>query len=202
MLIDVMRHGSTGRSGFLDGRTDRALVDEGWAQFYAQTAGRGWPRIVTSPLMRARVAAELLAAEARVPLAVDAGWAEYDFGAWDGRARAEIEATADGAAALAAFYADPLAHPPPGGEGWVDFSSRVEEALLRVVRSEAGPVLVVTHAGPLRLALAIATGIDRSSLWALRISYGTRVRLNAGLGKDGQIWGEIIEIAQPCGLEV
>ncbi len=201
MLIDLMRHGSTGRSGFLDGRTDPALTDAGWAQIRAQTIERRWARIVASPLQRARVAAEALAAETGASLTVDAGWAEYDFGAWDGRARAEIEAEPGGAAALAAFYADPVKHAPPGGERWASFEIRVLQALRHAVNLAEGPVLVVSHAGPLRLALSLATGLERHSLWALRIGYGTRVRLNAGLDADGRLWGEIVELVQPVSSE-
>lgn len=202
MLIDFLRHGSTGRRGFLDGRTDRVLVAEGWAQFEVQTRGRRWSKIVTSPLQRARVAAERLAAATGMPLEIDGGWTEYDFGAWDGRARAEIEKTAEGAASLAAFYADPVAHAPPGGEPWLSYEARVSDALRRVVSSAEGPVLVVSHAGPIRLALSLATGLDRNNLWALRIGYGTRLRLNAGLAADGQVWGEIVDLVQPVASEV
>jgi alpha-ribazole phosphatase len=60
-----------------------------------------------------------------------------------------------------------------------------------------GPVLVVTHAGPIRAAISHACGIAWASTWAMRIGYATRIRLNLGLTPEGEVWGEIIEIVQP-----
>jgi alpha-ribazole phosphatase len=194
-----MRHGSTGRAGILDGRTDPALTSEGWAVFKEQTNGKSWSCIITSPRRRAYVAAHELAAKAEIPLITDKNWAEYDFGQWDGRARAEIEATRDGKKALADFYADPVAHCPPDGEPWLDFSARISSALLRSVElnNGASPVLVVTHAGPIRHALALATGMPDADTWAFRIAYGTRLRLEVGRGPGGEVWAEIVELEQP-----
>jgi alpha-ribazole phosphatase len=197
MLIDLMRHGSTGRSGFLDGRTDPELTPEGWVAFEAQTRGRQWSHIVSSPRRRAHAAAEGLAATTTTPLTTDNGWAEYDFGAWDGRGRSEIEQDSAGRESLAKFYADPIAHPPPGAEPWLAFAARVSAALHRVIDLGNGPVLVVTHAGPIRQALALATGITHTHTWAFRIAYGTRLRLKIGRGVKRELWAEIIELVQP-----
>ena len=197
MLIDLLRHGNAGRSGYLVGRTDPALVDEGWAQFDAQTVGRSWTSIVSSPRQRAHAAAEKLSAKSDIPLRIDHDWAEYDFGDWDGLKRSDIEADTAGRTALAAFYADPIRNPAPGGEDWSDYEARIQHALLRVVADAAGPTLIVTHAGPVRLAVALATGIERDSLWALRIGYGTRIRLHVEMGANNKPWAEIVEITQP-----
>ncbi len=197
MLIDLIRHGSTGRSGFLDGLTDTELIAEGWAAFETQTRGHQWSHIITSPRQRAHAAATKLAGATKCPLTIDDGWAEYNFGDWDGRARCEIEHDAVGRAALANFYADPAAHPPPGAEPWPAFAARVSAALQRAVDCGSGPVLVVTHAGPIRQTLALATGMAHTNTWALRIGYGTRLRLNIGRAPDGALWAEILELVQP-----
>ncbi len=83
MLIDLLRHGATGRDGYLDGRTVHTLSVKGWAQFKSQTADRSWPTIVTSPLLRAREAAEGLAGARNLALRVDDDGADLDFGVWD-----------------------------------------------------------------------------------------------------------------------
>jgi alpha-ribazole phosphatase len=197
MLIDLIRHGNTGRSGYLDGRTDPELTAPGRTQFEAQVRGYAWSRIVTSPRRRAHAAAARLAAATHTPLGIDGDWAEYDFGAWDGCDRAKIEGDTAGAAALAAFYRDPVAHPPPDAEPWQTFSTRVSTALHRVLDSGAGPLLIVTHAGPIRMALSLATGIPHAHTWAFRISYATRLRLNVGRDADNKLWAEVIELAQP-----
>jgi len=65
MMVDLLRHGATGRAGYIDGRSDWPLTDAGWHQMQRQTAGRRWTAIVASPLRRAREPAErLLSAKA------------------------------------------------------------------------------------------------------------------------------------------
>jgi alpha-ribazole phosphatase len=198
MLIDLLRHGTTGREGYLDGRTDHVLSAEGWVQFGSQTEHRSWPSIVSSPLLRARAAAEALARARNLAPRIDDDWAELDFGIWDGRPRSELEAEPAMHATLAAFYRDPSANPPPGGESWASLETRIARALSRLADpASPGPALVVTHAGPMRAALCQVCGLSFDSLWALRIGFGTRIRLNFEVAADTQVWGEIVEISQP-----
>jgi alpha-ribazole phosphatase len=198
MQIDLLRHGTTGRDGYLDGRTDAPLSELGWQQFSKQTKDGTWPLVVSSPLARARLAAEHYARRADCTLRIEADWAELDFGQWDGRARTEIAAEPEGAALLDSFYADPAVFAAPGGEKWIGLQQRVSLALDRLLAApELAPVLVVTHAGAIRAALAQLLGWPLQSLWSLRIHPATRIRLEAGRSKDGTRWGEIVEILQP-----
>jgi alpha-ribazole phosphatase len=125
----------------------------------------------------------------------DANWAEFDFGAWDG-----CRADALPADAVAAFHADPLRNPPPGGEDWEAFGRRIADAL-QALLVDAGesraPRLVVSHAGALRMALSQACGLPLAALWSLRIDYGTRLRLRLEAADDGHLWGELLELVQP-----
>jgi alpha-ribazole phosphatase len=153
---------------------------------------------VTSPLRRAREAAEGLAGERNLALRIDDDWAELDLGVWDGRRKSELEAEPAIHAALAAFYRDPSTNPPPGGESWASFEIRIGRALSRLADpASPGPTLVVTHAGPMRVALYQVCGLPLDSLWALRIGFGTRIRLNFEVAANEQVWGEIVEINQP-----
>ncbi len=198
MLIDLLRHGTTGRDGYLDGRTDHPLSADGRAQFEAQTTHRDWLTIVTSPLRRAREAAQRLAEARNLTTRIDEDWAELDFGLWDGRWKSELEEEPAIRAALAAFYRDPSTNPPPGGESWASFEMRIGRALTRLAHpADSGPVLVVTHAGPIRVALHQVCGLPLDGLWALRIGFGTRIRLNFEVATDARVWGEIVEISQP-----
>lgn len=198
MRIDLLRHGDTGRSGYLDGRSDPPLSEAGWQQFTRQTAHGGWPVIVTSPRLRARQAAEDLARRDGCSLRIDDDWAELDFGDWDGRLRSEITADPEGAALLQSFYADPAAIAPPGGESWAMLQQRVGRALDRLLTAlDPAPVLVVTHGGAIRAALALIFGWSLQSLWGLRIHPATRISLDIGRGDDGALWGELIELIQP-----
>ncbi|MGJ4949081.1 histidine phosphatase family protein [Bradyrhizobium sp. HKCCYLS20291] len=197
MRIDLLRHGTTGRDGYLDGRTDRPLNELGWQQFRRQTQSRIWSSVVSSPLARARTAAEDYAAQTGCALDIDADWRELDFGRWDGRKRQDVMAEPGGAALLEVFYADP-AIAAPDGESWVDLQSRVARSADRIVaRPDASPVLVVTHGGAMRAALSHLLGWPLRQLWSLRIHPGTRITLEAGQGGGGVPWGEIVEIMQP-----
>ena len=198
MIVDFLRHGTTGRHGHLDGRTDFPLTAEGHAQVSGVTKRKKWDAIVTSPLKRAKEAAEPLARTLAVALRVDADWSEIDFGAWDGRARSEIEADVGAREALAAFYRAEAQGASPGGETRVDFAARIHRAILSLAESPPRqPVLVITHAGPIRQALADVCGLPLDRLWSIRIGHATRVRLEFAIGGDGLPWGEIVEVAQP-----
>ncbi|CAL78629.1 putative Alpha-ribazole phosphatase (anaerobic pathway of cobalamin biosynthesis, cobC) [Bradyrhizobium sp. ORS 278] len=197
MRLDLLRHGTTGRNGHLDGRTDPPLSEAGWEQFRRQTRSGEWSRVVSSPLMRARAAADEYARQAGCALQVDPDWSELHFGQWDGRKRSDIVSEPEQAALLDAFYADPLVA-APGGESWADLQVRVSRAVDRILATaEPAAVLVVTHGGAIRAALSHLLGWPLPQLWSLRIHPGTRLTLEAGHGPDGAPWAEIVEIIQP-----
>ena len=120
-------------------------------------------RIVTSPLTRCRLLAEAVGEARGLPVTVEPGLAEMDFGAWEGRTwnaipRAEIDAWRD----------DVLDARPHGGESVRDFSARVGAALDRAARG-ARPALVVAHAGVIKVA-RVARG-DAAG-WSSTIGFG------------------------------
>jgi alpha-ribazole phosphatase len=153
-LVHLLRHGQTALTGRLVGRTDCAVSDEGIAACIDQIVGLAFDAVVTSDLMRARSCAEAIGH----PIHLDARWRELDFGAWDGLATSEIDA-----AALGAFWSDPDAFPPPGGEHWSSLVGRVGGAIGDL---PPGDVLVVTHGGAIRATLAHLFGFDQRALWA------------------------------------
>ncbi len=198
ILIELLRHGETETPGRLLGRTDPALSEAGWRQVERQTANRNWDLIIASPRRRACAAAERLAAERRVALRLDDDWAELDFGDWDGRLIAELRADPSIAAGFTALYAGTDADAAPGGESWGDLKARVSGAVQRLLVETAGArVLVITHAGPMRAALAVTCGLPFANLWALKIEPGTRITLSTGRDPGGSLWGEIVEVVQP-----
>jgi alpha-ribazole phosphatase len=196
MRLDLIRHGDTGRAGYLDGRTDSPLTEEGWRQIERQTAGRRWPLVVASPLARSRLPAIALAERIGARFLVDPDWAELDLGQWDGHERRAIEAEAAGRDRLAAFYSDPVAHAPPNGESWTCLQDRITRAIERLM-VEAGDeaAVVITHAGPIRTALSLCAGIPLPSLWAIRLGFGARLTLEVARD-NGKLWAELVELAQ------
>ena len=199
VLIELMRHGEPDVAGLLLGRTDRPLSQAGWRQVERQTSGRRFKRIISSPLERARAAAERLALGQDLEHVVDPDWSELDFGVWDGLPLKELQSERE---AFNAIYESPDAPAPPGGESWRQLTERVGRALHAIAAGgvPTGPVLptlVLTHAGPMRAALALTCDIPFQRLWAFRIAYGTRMSLRIGRDDGGRLWGEIVEIVQP-----
>jgi alpha-ribazole phosphatase len=195
MILDLMRHASTGRQGYLDGRTDPPLVEGAMEALHRCHAGLEWSRVIASPRRRALDTAHALLAGTDQFCEIHPDWAELDFGDWDGRHFDELPAEQ-----LAGLYEEPHEVMPPNGESWRQFQARVEEQLQRLMDEDDGdrrPVLVVSHAGVLRLTISRICGMPLSLLWALRIDYGTRVRLRVERGEDGQLWGELLELRQP-----
>lgn len=84
-----LRHGATNwnREGRFQGRTDNPLNEDGLRQAHEAVdmlRETGISRIVASPLARAARTAEIIAAAISVPLAIDDGIIEFDFGSLEG----------------------------------------------------------------------------------------------------------------------
>lgn len=166
--LHLMRHGAPQRSGLLLGHLDIPVTAEGVRACADRGRGLGPFRLVSSDLQRARACAEALA----VP-EMDPRWRELDFGDWDGLAPAGIDPTA-----LGAFWADPDANPPPGGERWSQLVARIEAALQDLPPE---PTLVVTHGGPMRAALHILLGLGLADVWRFDLPYAALLSFNLSL---------------------
>jgi alpha-ribazole phosphatase len=197
MFVHLLRHGETTMPDRLLGRTDAPLAPAGWVQFERQTERLAVDAIVASSRQRARLPAEALAAARDLPLSVDNDWAEIDFGDWDGRVVKELHADEAVAGSLMAMYQSEQSAGAPGGENWSALQSRVARAIDRLLDGDEGSrVLVSTHAGPMRAALALATGMPFTNLWAMHIGLGARLTLRLGRDSAQGRWGEVIELVQ------
>ncbi|SEO41993.1 alpha-ribazole phosphatase [Luteibacter sp. UNC138MFCol5.1] len=154
MSIDLLRHGDTAQRSYR-GQLDDPLSALGWTQLRDAVRGRRWNRIVSSSLARCARFAEELAAATDTPLRIDPRLMEYHFGEWQG---VPVETLAErDADALGRFWADPVAHPPPGAETFEAFRERLSLALDDVaVEAATSNVLVVTHGGAIRLLRCVA----------------------------------------------
>ena len=158
MSIELLRHGDTGQRSYR-GQLDDPLSELGWAQLRAAVAGRRWDAVVSSSLRRCADFARELAAARELPLRIDPRLAEYHFGAWQG-VPVETLAQTQGDA-LAKFWADPVACPPPQAEPFAQFHARLSAALDEIAAEAQGrEVLVVTHGGAIRLLRCQVEGRD------------------------------------------
>lgn len=180
--LHLMRHGAPEMAGRLIGHLDAPPEPDAMTLCVERARGLDVSQVVTSDLARALDPGAVIAAERAIPHHVDPRWRELHFGAWEGADPATLPADD-----LGRFWNDPEACPPPGGERWSDLCGRVGVAAhdLRV------PVLVLSHAGAMRAALAALCGFDHRQAWAFDLPYGALVSLRVwpGDAPNAQITG-------------
>lgn len=120
----------------------------------------------TSPLERCRSLAERIVGPNR-EISIDPRWSELDFGRWEGRSWNEIDRK----------ESDPWADDywnvaPPQGETYRQLYERVAEALGNLTEQPVQRVAVVSHAGPLRAALAQCLGLQSDRYHEFALDYG------------------------------
>lgn len=178
--IWLIRHAPTAWTGSrYCGRSDPPLSDAGTEiadrlTMALQVAVPQDVTVISSPLRRAVQTAHRLARVlSRRPIEMDARWAETDFGAAERMTFDELSAAMPDIAArllVADFDID-----WPGGEPAWTLRARVEAAWNDLV-GRSRPVLVVSHAGPLRIAMGLAsnpgqpavTTLDAAGVWRPR----------------------------------
>ncbi len=168
----LVRHGSTDdservvRGGDTDGPP---LNDDGWQQAgaLARALAPG-NHIVSSPMLRARQTAAVLAEELGMgPGEIDSAWAEELLGEWDGLGYAEI--TRRWPHEYQAWWGS-TAIAPPGGESLDSVKARTAQACDRLLAERPGQtVIVVSHTAPIRALIARALDAGPAALWRLRL---------------------------------
>jgi alpha-ribazole phosphatase len=181
--LHLLRHGAPETPGLLMGWADGKPTPAGIAACLEQTSGEDIAAVVSSNLLRALAPAEAISERLALPPVVDPRWRELNFGDWDGLAASQIDPPA-----LARFWNDPDADPPPRGEKWSALVARVAAAIAAL---EPRSTLVVTHAGAMRAALAHLCGFGLAGLWAVDLPYGALLSLDVWPGEvpSGRIVG-------------
>jgi len=123
--------------------------------------------LATSPLLRTRQTAELIAQATGLEISVSEEFAECSFGDWDGHTFAEVrekwpEEMADWLASTAVA--------PPGGESFDACASRVRRGLRRLLDAHPGQsVIVVAHVTPIKLMVSDAVGAPIDSVYRMEL---------------------------------
>lgn len=127
--------------------------------------------IYSSPALRCTELARALS-PAFVP---DNRLQELDFGEWEGRTWDTIDQQA-----LQAWMDDYVHVCTPGGESMMQMYARVTEFWTELGQSGHRKAAIVTHAGVIRLVLAIVNQIALTDIFDIKIAYGevVRVRIN------------------------
>jgi alpha-ribazole phosphatase len=180
--LDLMRHGEPVGGRKYRGQIDDPLSEKGWAQLHAAVGdATPWTRIVSSPLQRCRAFSEWLAERHGLPLSLDERLMEVGFGEWEGKSADQIEQSAPGT--LARFKADPVNARPAGAESLAAFQARVATGLEALLEQHADQhVLLVGHAGVIRMAFAWALHIPLENAYRIEVASAsvTRLRFEGG----------------------
>jgi len=171
----LLRHGETEYSAARRycGHGDIPLIPHGEEQVRAaareiQRLAPEVAAIISSPLSRARQSAELVAAAyPGVPVEIDPGWIECDFGAWEGLTFAEVRQ--QWPRELDAWLADTRT-PAPAGESFEMVRTRTRAAARALrERYQGRTVVVVSHVTPIKLLLCDALDAGRLFLSRLHL---------------------------------
>lgn len=169
----LLRHGSTALSGEkrFSGLGDVPLDSRGREQATlaaARLAARGDVDVlISSPLRRALETAELVGHRLGLPVAVEEGFRETDFGEWEGATFAEVQEKWP--TELAAWLGDPGVA-PPAGESFVQTTRRVQEGLGRLLATHADrTVLLVSHVTPIKTLVRLALEAPAGVLYRLHL---------------------------------
>jgi probable phosphoglycerate mutase len=170
----LLRHGATPLTAEkrFSGVGDPDLADTGRAQAAAvarRLAARGGVDVVVaSPLARTRQTAQAAADALGLPVEIDEGFRETDFGIWDGHTFAEVRERWP--EELQAWLASPSVQ-PPGGESFDAVAERVLAARDQVLERHARrTVLVVSHVTPIKTLIRDALGAPPEALYAMELS--------------------------------
>lgn len=168
----LWRHGQTDYNlqGRIQGQVDIPLNDTGRQQAQRAAddiAALGPTRIVSSPLVRARDTAEVLASLTGLSVETDPGLMEKSFGTWEGLKAADIKKQ----------WPDHYATWRAGGdlpqfriEGRRKTAERVGETL-KAIAADAGKddvIVVVSHGAATNLGATYLLGMDTQQWFGLR----------------------------------
>jgi probable phosphoglycerate mutase len=160
-LILLVRHGTTATTGkVLPGRTPGLhLADTGLAQAEA-VAGRiaalkRVAAVYASPMERTQETAKPIARAVGHRVRTHPGLNECDFGDWTGKRLADLRRRRD----WRRVQRHPSGFRFPGGESFAEMQLRIIGALADVHRRHPGGTIVaVSHADPIKAAVAHAVG--------------------------------------------
>ena len=165
-----MRHGRTPNNAQarLQGQIDSPLDEVGFEQsaVVGKALRERWTvdRVVTSSRRRTRQTARA-AGFGDAPTTIDDRWMEIDFGAYDDRRISEVMAE------LGAAWTSDISYVPPEGESMACLHERVGEAVADIAEEAvASNIVVVTHATPIKSAVAWLLGGEAEIIMRLRVS--------------------------------
>ncbi len=176
MHVFLLRHGDCAQDDVRRyvGQGDYPLSEAGirqagdWQNFFADNPPT---RVISSDLRRAVQTARIALERVPVEIRQEPALRELCLGEWEGQSREQIKSSFPGAYEergrnLPGFR-------PPGGESFTDLWNRVVPCF-NALTAETGrddALLIVTHAGVIRVVLCYVLGMDLQRMFALGVDY-------------------------------
>ena len=180
-----MRHGQTPTTGsVLPGRANGLhLADAGRQQAEAVAervkALKAVEAIYASPLERTRETAAPIAKARELKVHIDRGLLECDFGEWTGRPLKELMKLPE----WSTVQRYPSGFRFPGGESFAEMQTRITGAVAALVaRHPGGTIVCVSHADPIKAAVASALGTHLDLFQRINISPCSITTITYGAG--------------------
>jgi probable phosphoglycerate mutase len=124
--------------------------------------------VIASPVRRTQESAEILGEVLGHPVEVEAGFAEMEFGAWDGLTFAEVAERHKDELDL---WLGSMDHAPGGGESFRAVEKRVLAARDRVIDEHRGKtIVVVSHVTPIKTLVAHALDAPLESVYRMELA--------------------------------
>jgi len=136
--------------------------------------------VISSDLARAIATADAIAGP-RPRLAPHPDLREINFGAWEMRSFAEVEA--EDPDRIRAYYETPGDIRPPKGESWHQVSARVSRTVDHLAAAQQAPdIIVVAHMGTILSQVQRALGLTAYDTFARTIDNLSVTRIARGTG--------------------
>ena len=170
--IFFLRHGECEDAGMVRGITNSSLTEFGRKQMEQAVLGQSaWTDIVCSPLSRCLNFARDIAGKEAVPLIIEPGFQEIDFGDWEGLSWQFLQR--EQPEAVQAYFENPLLNSTHSGEQYDKFLSRVLDAWCKLLpRLQGDRVLIVTHGGVIKSLLSSFLKIPMEAQTSLLVPHG------------------------------
>ncbi len=172
-LVLLIRHGQTPTTGkTLPGRAKGLhLAEVGHAQARAVAERlnvmKRLDAIYSSPLERARETAAPLSKARSLPVVIDRGLLECEFGEWTGAELKDLMKKPE----WATVQRYPSGFRFPGGESFAEMQTRMSTTVQRLAAAHVGGVIAcVSHADPIKAVLADALGTHLDLFQRISIS--------------------------------
>jgi broad specificity phosphatase PhoE len=150
----------------------------------ASAPGARLQAVYSSPLQRATETAEILGRHLNLPVTVEPGLNELDFGAWTGRTLAEL----DGDPVWHAFNSARASTRIPGGELMAEAVGRATAALSRMEQAHPGAwVAAVSHGDIVRGLLLRALRMSLDHIHRIEVAPASISTVEVWDGEPGRV---------------